>query len=138
MNILLIISKNDRYGAQRIFLDQVGILDRMANRVIVVGRGTTGFVPDAVRAMGVEYHGLPLDGIKDLLRLRQLVRRYAIDIIHTTLDRADYFGVLLSFVTRRPVVTTMMVPRYHPGLRFADKVVVLSNKLKKVVLSKGI
>ncbi|HXY53938.1 MAG TPA: glycosyltransferase family 4 protein [Nitrospirota bacterium] len=138
MNILLIISKNDRYGAQRIFLDQVHILDKMANRVIVVGRGTTGFVPDAVRAMGVEYHGLPLDGIKDLFRLRQLVRSHAIDIIHTTLDRADYFGVLLSFLTQRPVVTTMMVPRYHPGLRFADKVVVLSNKLKKVVLSKGI
>jgi len=138
VNILLIISKNDRYGAQRIFLDQVDIMRKMANRVIVVGRGTAGFVPDAVRAMSVEYHGLPLDGIKDLFRMRQLVRQNAIDVIHTTLDRADYFGVLLSCVTRRPVVTTMMVPRYHPGLRFADKVVVLSNKLKKVVLSKGI
>jgi glycosyltransferase involved in cell wall biosynthesis len=138
VNILLIISKNDRYGAQRIFLDQVHILHKMANRVIVVGRGIDGFVPETVRAMGVEYHGLPLKGIGDLLRLRQLVRRNAIDIIHTTLDRADYFGVLLSVVTRKPVVSTMMVPRYHPGFRFADRVVVLSEKLKKVLLSKGI
>jgi glycosyltransferase involved in cell wall biosynthesis len=138
VNILLIISKNDRYGAQRIFLDQVHILHKMANRVIVVGRGSDGFVPDAVRAMGVEYHGLPLKGLADLFRLRQLVHHHAIDIIHTTLDRADYFGVLLSLVTRRPVVSTMMVPRYHPGFRFADKVVVLSGKLKKVLMSKGI
>jgi glycosyltransferase involved in cell wall biosynthesis len=138
VNILLIISKNDRYGAQRIFLDQVNILQKMADRVIVVGRGTDGFVPDAIRAMGVEYHGFPLQGVKDVIQLRRLVRQYAIDIIHTTLDRADYFGVLLSLVTRRPVVSTMMVPRYHPGLRFADKVVVLSEKLQKVLLSKGI
>ncbi len=138
MNILLIISKNDRYGAQRIFLDQVRILNKMANRVIVVGRGIDGFVPDAVRAMDVEYHGLPLKGVGDLFRLRQIVRRHAIDIIHTTLDRADYFGVMLSLVTGKPVVSTMMVPRYHPGLRFTDKVVVLSEKLKNVLLSKGI
>jgi glycosyltransferase involved in cell wall biosynthesis len=138
MNILLIISKNDRYGAQRIFLDQVHILNKMANRVIVVGRGSNGYVPDAVRSMGVEYHGLPLKGIGDLLRLRQLVHRYAVDIIHTTLDRADYFGVLLSLMTRTPVVTTMMVPRYHPGFRFADEVVVLSEKLKRILLDKGI
>ena len=138
VNILLIISKNDRYGAQRIFLDQVRILHTMGNRIIVVGRGSEGYVPDAVRAMGVEYHGFPLKGLGDLCRLRKLVRRCEIDIIHTTLDRADYFGVLLSLVTRVPVVSTMMVPRYHPGSRFADKVVVLSEKLKKVLLAKGV
>lgn len=138
MNILLLISKNDRYGAQRIFLDQVNILHAMGNRVVVVGRGSDGYVPDAVKAMGVEYHGLPLKGLGDLFRLKKLAEQRAIDIIHTTLDRADYFGVLLSFMTRIPVVSTMMVPRYHPGFRFADKVVVLSGKLKKVLLEKGI
>lgn len=138
MNILLMISKNDRYGAQRIFLDQVAVLRSMNNRVIVAGRGSEGYVPESVRALEVEYCDVPMKGIGDIFRLRQLVRERNIDIIHTTLDRADYFGVLLSLVTRKPVVSTMMVPRYHPGFRFADKVIVLSEKLKRVLLSKGI
>jgi glycosyltransferase involved in cell wall biosynthesis len=138
MNILLMISKNDRYGAQRIFLDQAAVLQSMGNRIVVVGKGTIGYVADSVGAMGIEYHGMLLSGIGDLFRLVRLVRSRGIDIIHTTLDRADYFGVILSLITRKPVLSTMMVPRYHPGFRFADKVVVLSEKLKKVLLAKGI
>ena len=138
MNILLIISKNDRYGAQRIFLDQANVLHRMGNRVVVVGRGNEGYVPDSVRSMGMEYRGIPMKGLKDIFLLRQLVKNYTIDVIHTTLDRADYFGVLLSFFSRKPVVSTMMVPRYHIGFRFADMVVVLSNKQKTLLVSKGI
>src|SRR5208337_1365851 len=138
MNILMMISKNDRYGAQRIFLDQVDALRGMNNSVIIAGRGSEGYVPDSARAMGVEYHNFPMKGIGDICRLRTIVRKQGIDLIHTTLDRADYFGVLLSLVTRKPVVSTMMVPRYHPGFKLADKVVVLSEKQKRVLLEKGV
>jgi|GEM_PF-3319867 len=138
MNILLIISKNDKYGAQRIFLDQVDVLNRMGNQVVVVGRGSEGYVPESVRAMDVEYHGIPLKGIQDIFYLRRLLKKQRIDVIHTILDRADYFGVILSWVTRRPVVSTMMVPRYHGGFKFADKVIVLSQKQRKVLEDKGI
>lgn len=138
MNILMMISKNDRYGAQRIFLDQVDVMRGLNNRIIVVGRGSNGYVPESVRNMGVEYHDLPMKGIGDICRLRELVLGQGIELIHTTLDRADYFGVLLSLVTRKPLVSTMMVPRYHPGFKFADKVVVLSEKLKRLLLEKGI
>ncbi len=138
MNILMIISKNDRYGAQRIFIDQVEVLHSMNNRVVVAGRGSEGYVPESVRARGVEYCDMPMKGINDIFRLRQLVRSRGIDIIHTTLDRADYFGAFLSLITRKPVISTMMVPRYHPGFKFVDKVVVLSEKLKMLLLEKGI
>ena len=138
MNILFIISKNDRYGAQRIFLDQVNVLHQLGNRVIVVGRGNDGYVPDSVRAMGIAYHGIHMKGLRDIFYLRQLVKKYNISVIHTTLDRADHFGVLLSVLSRTPVVSTMMVPRYHLGFRFADRVVVLSNKQKKLLEEKGV
>ncbi len=138
MNILQMISKNDRYGAQRIFLDQVRVLHQMGHTVVVVGRGNEGYVPDSVRALGVEYHGIPMKGLKDIFSLRQLIKKYNIHVIHTTLDRADYFGVLLSWVTGKPVVSTMMVPRYHIGFRFADGVVVLSNKQRDLLKAKGI
>jgi glycosyltransferase involved in cell wall biosynthesis len=138
MNILLMISKNDKYGAQRIFLDQVRVLHQMGHTVIVVGRGNEGYVPDSVRALGVDYHGSPMKGLKDIFSLRQLIKKYNIHVIHTTLDRADYFGVLLSWVTGKPVVSTMMVPRYHIGFRFADRVVVLSNKQRDLLKAKGI
>ena len=138
LNILLMISKNDRYGAQRIFLDQVAILREMGNRVVVVGRGDEGYVTDSVTAMGVEYHGSRFAGLGALLELRRLVNHYSIDIIHTTLDRADNFGILLSLVTRKPVVCTNMVPRHHVGFRFADRVVVLSEMQKKLLTRKGV
>ncbi len=138
MRILLMISKNDRYGAQRIFLDQVRVLHQMGHTVVVVGRGNEGYVPDSVRALGVEYHGIPMKGLKDIFSLRQLIKKYNIHVIHTTLDRADYFGVLLSWATGKPVVSTMMVPRHHVGFRFADRVVVLSNKQRDLLKAKGI
>ncbi len=138
MNILEIISKNDRYGAQKLFLDQVSILHRMGNHVVVAGRGETGYVADMVRATGVEYHGIAMKGIKDIIFLRRLVKKYKIDIIHTTLDRADHFGALISKLTRTPVVSTMNVPRYHIGYRFADRIITVSYKQKELLIKKGI
>lgn len=138
MNILLMISKNDRYGAQRIFLDQVSILHKMGHTVVVAGRGDNGYVPDAVRSLGVPYHGILMKGLKDILFLRQLAKKYTIQVIHTTLDRADYLGVILSKLEGVPVVSTMMVPRYHIGFRFANRVVVLSKMQRDLLIQKGI
>lgn len=138
MNILQIISKNDRYGAQRIFLDQVATLHARGHRLIVVVRGSEGYVTDSVRALGVTCHGIPMKGLPDILFLRGLINREKIDIIHTTLDRADHAGLLLSWLTRRPVVSTMMVPRVHPGYRFMDHVVTLVNKQAVLLRNKGV
>ena len=138
LNILMMISKNDRYGAQRIFLDEVKVLHAMGNRVLVVGRGTDGYVPESIRAMGVEYQGISMNGIKDILLVRKLVKKYNIQIIHTTLDRADYLGVIISKLTGCPVISTVMVPRYHIGLRFKNHVIVLSKKQRDLLVEKGI
>jgi glycosyltransferase involved in cell wall biosynthesis len=67
-----------------------------------------------------------------------LVKKYTIDVIHTSLDRADYFGLLLSFLTRKPLVSTMNVRRYHIGYRFAVRVVTVSNKQRELLLRNGI
>jgi glycosyltransferase involved in cell wall biosynthesis len=135
MNILQMISKNDRYGAQRIFLDQVATLHAMGHTVTVVTRGTEGYVTDSVRGMGLYCHGITMKGISDVLFLRRLVKKNNIDVIHTTLDRADYLGIVLSWLTRRPVVSTMMVPRCHVGYRFMDRVIALS-KMQRSLLDK--
>ncbi len=137
-NILQMISKNDRYGAQRVFLDQVAVLQRMGNAVIVVVRGKEGYVTDAVNALGIPCHGIPMRGLRDLLYLRRLVKDQRIDIIHTSLDRADYFGLLLSMITGRPVVSTMHVRRFHHGLRFADSVIVSSRQQAQTLRSRGV
>lgn len=134
----MMTSKNDKYGAQRVFLDQVSALHRMGHHVVVVGRGKEGFVADSVRSINVDYYGIPMKGITDILFLMHLIKKYTIDIIHTSLDRADYFGVLLSFLTRRPLVSTMNVRRYHIGYRFADRLVTVSNKQRELLLRNGI
>lgn len=138
MNILQMISKNDKYGAQRIFLDQVASLHARGHHVVVVVRGSEGYVTDSVRAMGITCHGIPMKGLGDLLFLRGLVKEGKIDLMHTVLDRADYVGVLLSLFTRTPVVSTMMVPRVHPGYRFMDRVVTLVNKQAALLTQKGV
>jgi glycosyltransferase involved in cell wall biosynthesis len=138
MKILQMISKNDRYGAQRIFLDQVASLKALGHEVTVAVKGTQGYVTDSVRAMGVACHGSPMQGIKDLLALRRLIKERRIDIIHTVLDRADHLGLILSWITGRPVVSTMMVPRVHPGYRFMDRVVTLVNKQAALLAEKGV
>jgi glycosyltransferase involved in cell wall biosynthesis len=138
MNILQMISKNDRYGAQRVFLDQVATLHAMGHKVIVVARGTEGYVTDSVRGMGLACHGLGMKGIKDILFLRRLVKNDKIDIIHTSLDRADYLGLALSWLTRRPVVSTMNVLRCHVGYRFMDRVIAVSNKQRSLLNERGI
>ena len=135
MNVLLMISKNDKYGAQRIFLDQVACLKSRGHAVTVVARGSHGYVTDSVRSLGLPCHGSGMKGLKDLLDLRRLVKNHSIDLIHTTLDRADYFGLLLSWVSRRPVVSTMMVPRCHPGYRFMNRVIALADKQAEILKS---
>jgi len=110
----------------------------MGHEVIVVARGTEGYVADSVRAMGIPYHGIRMKGLRDILFLRQLVKTYKIEIIHSTLDRADYVGLITGRITGIPVVSTMMVPRCHPAYRFMDRVAVLSNKQRDILLAKGV
>jgi glycosyltransferase involved in cell wall biosynthesis len=126
MRILQMISKNDRYGAQRIFLDQVAALRDRGHDVFVIARGEEGFVTDSVRTLGVPYQGMAMKGLGDFLAIRRFVQDQRIDIIHSSLDRADHLGRLAGWLSRRPAVSTMMVPRVHPGFRFMDRIAVLS------------
>lgn len=119
-------------------MDQVAALHRMGHHVVVVGRGKEGYVSNTVRLMGIEYYGIPMKGIRDILFLMRLVKKYTMDVIHTSLDRADYFGVLLSLLTRKPIASTMNVRRYHIGYRFVDRVVTVSRVQKDLLLRKGI
>ncbi len=134
MNILLIISKNDKYGAQRLFVDQARALHQLGHQVVVVGRGTQGYIPESIADMDLEYHGITMKNFKDLLFLRRLALKNKINVIHTFLDRADYFGILLSWLTKVPVVCTMNVRRHHIGYRFADRVVTVSNVQKELLM----
>jgi glycosyltransferase involved in cell wall biosynthesis len=127
MNILMIISKNNKYGAQRLFIEQVTAMVRLGHTVVVVGRGISGYIPEAIKAIGVPYYSIAMKGLKDLFFLRRLVLNYNVHIIHTMLDRADYFGLFTSWLTRRPLVSSMVVRRSHIGYRFADRVIIVSS-----------
>jgi glycosyltransferase involved in cell wall biosynthesis len=138
MRVLQLISKNDRYGAQRIFLDQVAAVRDAGHQVFVIARGNEGYVSDSVRALGIPYRGIRMKGLRDVLFLRRFVKEHRIDVIHSTLDRADHFGRIAAWLSGRPAVSTMMVPRVHPGFRFMDKIAVLSRLQKRVLEGKGI
>lgn len=109
------------------FVEQVTAMVRLGHTVVVVGRGPAGYIPDAVKAAGVAYYSIAMKGLKDLLFLRRLVLDNNIQILHTVLDRADYFGVFTSWLTRRPLVSTMVVLRAHIGSLFADRVAIVTS-----------
>lgn len=138
MKILHMISKNDRYGAQRIFLDQVAVLRQSGHDVWVACRGSEGFVTESVRRLGVPYLDNPMKGVRSILSLRQFIRTNTIDIVHTTLDRADHVGLIAARLSGRPVVSTNMVPRAHIGFRFDDRVIILAEKQRSVLTSAGV
>lgn len=138
MHVLQMISKNDRYGAQRIFLDQVAVLQSSGNTVSVVGCASDGFVSDSVREMGIPYQGISWRKIRDIFGLKTFINKSRVDILHSTLDRADYYSILLSLLTGRPMVSTMMTLRCHHGYRIMKHIVVLTNKQKLLLERKGI
>ncbi|MFA5072414.1 MAG: glycosyltransferase family 4 protein [Nitrospirota bacterium] len=136
--ILMMISKNDKYGAQRVFVDQASILHSMGNQVVIVGRGERGYIPETVKSKGIKYFHCNMSGFRDIFFLKRLVRDYQVDIIHTALDRADYLGILVSWLTNIPCVSTMNVRRYHTGYRFMNAMVTVSNVQKNLLIQKGI
>jgi glycosyltransferase involved in cell wall biosynthesis len=138
MRVLFLISKNDRYGAQRIFIDQVAAVRDQGHEVHVAARGNEGYVADSVRSLGIPYLGIPMKGLSDIRFLKRFIRDRHIDVVHTTLDRADYYGLLCRALTGVPCVSTMMVPRVHPGYRFMDRIAVLSRMQERLLHARGV
>ncbi len=111
MNILQIVSSSRISGAEK---HVVVLSERLRQR----GHSVTalcppgGWLPDQLRQAGVEViesgmHGLHFGPAA--VRLSQLIRKNKIDLIHSHLTCATYYGYLFSRLTQCPAISSVHV-----------------------------
>ena len=83
-----------------------------------------------------------IGGAGTLLRLVRLVREQCIDIIHTHLTRAAYYGLLLGLWTRKPVVSTVHVFTCDPAYRWLSQLghplIAVSEAVRQWLIDHGV
>lgn len=85
-------------------------------------------------------HGV--GSVVTLTRLAHLIRQQGINIIHTHLTRASYYGLLLSLLTRKPVVSTVHVFTSDPAYRWlscmGNPLIAVSEAVRRWLIERGV
>ncbi len=121
--VLQVVSSSATSGAERHIVILSRTLQKQGHQVLTVCP-QDGWLPKELQSAGV--HTLPVamrgaGSLVTFLRLVRLVRRQRIDIIHTHLTRAAYYGLLLGLLTRKPVVSTVHVFTSDPAYRWLSR-----------------
>lgn len=136
-------------GAERALLDLMSGLDRDKFRPILVCP-CEGAFPDAARATGIEVHVVPFYGVRarnplryfeTMARLRAIVRKHKIELIHVNHQYFSNYGVVLGRICRLPVIvhlrgveTDEFFKSFAPWLARADRVICVSHAVRTRLL----
>ncbi len=82
----------------------------------------------AIEVILSDLHRWPTD---ELRRIAALVDRRAIDVVHTHMSRAHFFGALLKWFSDVPVVATAHNRRIQPHWMFNDGVIAVSDAVRR-------
>jgi len=131
MNILEIVSGRSVNGAVIHTLSLCRELSARGHCVTLVCR-PGAWIAHEVRNERVnlvlsDLHRWPTD---ELRRIGALVDECAIDVVHTHMSRAHFFGVLLKWFIRAPVVATAHSCRLQPHWMFNDAVIAVSEAVR--------
>lgn len=103
------------------------------------------WLPQELQRAGVHTLPLPMRGAGSVMTLGRLVRvmrEQRIDIIHTHLTRAAYYGLLLGLLTRKPVVSTVHVftsdPAYRWLSRLGNPLIAVSDAVRRWLIEYGV
>lgn len=142
--VLQVISSSATSGAERHIVLLSKTLQKQGHRVLTVCP-PGNWLPTELQRAGVRTLPLPMRGSRSLvtfLRLAHLVRRQKIDIIHTHLTRASYYGLLLGVLTGRPVVSTVHVftadPAYCWLSRMGNPLIAVSEAVRRWLIEHGV
>ncbi len=127
MHIMEITSGTGVDGAVRHCLLLSRELVRRGNRVTLVCRPGAWigdqFADGSVEVIRSDLHRLPLD---ELRRMAGVVRQRGIDVIHTHMSRAHFFGVLLRWFSGRPCAATAHSRHFQLHWPLNDLVIAVS------------
>ena len=132
LRVAEIVSGSGVNGAMKHCLMLSRELARRGHRVTLVCR--PGSWIDAHAGGGwadVERSDLNRWPADELRRVARLVRERRIDVVHTHMSRAHFFGVLLGALARVPVVATAHARRVQAHWIFNDHVIAVSNAVAR-------
>ena len=142
--VLQVISSSATSGAERHLVILSKTLQERGHQV-VAACPPSNWLPAELQRAGVRTLSLPMHGVGSvvtLTRLARLIRQQEIDIIHTHLTRASYYGLLLSLLTRKPVVSTVHVftsdPAYRWLSRMGHSLIAVSEAVRRWLIEHGV
>lgn len=142
--VLQVISSSATSGAERHLVLLSKTLQKQGHQVLTVCP-PDNWLPAELQRAGVRTLPLPMHGIGSvvsLMRLAHLMRQQMIDIIHTHLTRASYYGLLLNMLTRKPVVSTVHVftsdPAYRWLSRMGNPLIAVSDAVRRWLIEYGV
>ncbi len=142
--VLQMVSSSAVSGAERHLLLLSKTLQQQGHHVVTVCP-PEGWLHQELQVSGVRTLALPMHGSKSVAtfwRLARYVREQRIDIIHTHLTRAAYYGLLLSWLTRTPVVSTVHVFTSDPAYRWLSRrgypLIAVSEAVRRWLIDSGV
>jgi len=142
--ILQVVSSSATSGAERHSVLLSKALQAQGHEVFVACP-PHNWLPEELQRAGVHTLPLPMRGAGSaftVLRLARLVRKRRIDIIHTHLTRATYYGLLLGMLTHKPVVSTVHVftsdPAYRWLSRMGSPIIAVSEAVRRWLIDYGV
>ncbi len=132
MNVLEVVSGRGMNGAVNHCLQLTNQLAGRGHRVTVVCRPGAWIAQqpthEHVGFLTSDLRTWPLD---ELRRVGQFVESRSIDVVHTHMSRAHFFGVLLKRYVNSPVVATAHSRNVQPHLMFNDRVIAVSDAVRR-------
>ncbi|GIV20477.1 MAG: hypothetical protein KatS3mg023_2228 [Armatimonadota bacterium] len=142
--VLQVVSSSATSGAERHLVLLSRTLQQQGHYVVTVCP-PHNWLPQELQRAGVNTFPLPMRGAGSamtLWRLARVVREHRIDIIHTHLTRAAYYGLLLGLLTRKPVVSTVHVftsdPAYRWLSRLGNPLIAVSEAVRRWLIEYGV
>lgn len=142
--ILQMVSSSATSGAERHLVLLSRMLQQQGHLVVTVCP-PHNWLPEELQRAGVNTLPLPMRGAgaaMTLWRLARVVREQRMDIIHTHLTRAAYYGLLLGLLTRKPVVSTVHVftcdPAYRWLSRMGNPLIAVSDAVRRWLIEYGV
>ena len=153
--VLFAITSSDAGGAETLLRELVGRLDRSAFDRVVVSLRPCGRVAEQIASTGVPVvslemseHPRPLEMVRGAFRLARLFDRHDVDVVHSSLYRANVLARLAArLARRRPTVVSAQHSLTPLGSRWsitlarltgglADRVVVVSGAVREEMISR--
>ncbi len=140
LNILLVITPSKVAGAERSTVSLAAHLQARGHRVVVACRPSHPLV-DIMRREGLDVRELAIGGklnLRAAALLAGLIRSEAIDVVHTQLSTAAFWGSVAARWTRRPVLAHVRALNQKWWYLLADRILANSEGVKAHLVRQGV